>query len=329
MARTLIEAQSGKPTATGEFKLEVPASLQDLLMARLDRLAAGKPVIQTAAAIGREFTTELLGHVCDLNGAALQNALDALVEAGLLVSRQTASGATYVFKHALLQDAAYSSLLRDTRRELHKRVAGALRQSLDNDPALLAHHYECAHAWEEVLNCRLLAAAKAERRSAGWEAAEHYRRAIHALEHLPDTTVYRQSYLKTFLARIRCGWEYATKEERAEALHQVDKAIAFADGDIAALARLQSYKGTNWREESLLVSAEQHAASGDVALQAEVACRYASFLGNTGRLEESLGKLEKAVKLLKQVGALEELGSFAAGAARSIHTVLYRGFVEA
>ena len=92
-------------------------------MARLDRLATGKPVIQTAAAIGREFTTELLGRICDLNGAALQNALDALVEAGLLVSRQTASGATYVFKHALLQDAAYSSLLRDTR----KRTAQANR----------------------------------------------------------------------------------------------------------------------------------------------------------------------------------------------------------
>jgi class 3 adenylate cyclase/tetratricopeptide (TPR) repeat protein len=316
MARTLIEAQSGKPTATGEFKLDVPASLQDLLMARLDRLATGKPIIQIAAAIGREFTTELLGHVCDLNGAALQNALDALVEAGLLVSRQTASGATYVFKHALLQDAAYSSLLRDTRRELHKRVAGALSQSLDDDPALLAHHYECAQAWEEVLKFRLLAAAKAENRSAGWEAAEHYRRAIHALEHLPDTTVYRQSYLKTFLARVRCGWFNASKEESAEALHQVDKAIAFADGDIAALAHLQSYKGENWLEESLLVSAEQHAGLSDAALQAEVACRYAYFLGNTGRLEESLGKIEKAVKLLKQVGALEELGDFAAGAGR-------------
>jgi hypothetical protein len=66
----------------------------------------------------------------------------------------------------------------------------------------------------------------------------------------------------------------------------------------------------------LLVSAEQHAASGDVALQAEVACRYASFLGNTGRLEESLVKIEKAVKLLEQVGALEQLGKFSAGAAR-------------
>ena len=108
----------------------------------------------------------------------------------------------------------------------------------------------------------------------------------------------------------------ATKEESAEALHQVDKAIAFADGDIAALARLQSYKGVDWLEESLLVSAERHAGLGDAALQAEVACRYAYFLGNTGRLEELLGKIEKAVKLLKQVGALEELGNFAAGAAR-------------
>ena len=159
---------------------------------------------------------------------------------------------------------------------------------------MLAHHYECANAWEEVLNCRLLAAAKAESRSARWEAAEHYRRAIHALEHLPDTAVHRQTYLETFLARIRSGWQYATKEERAEALHQVDKAIAFADGDIAALARLQSFKGMDWLEESLLVSAERHAGFADAALQAEVAWRYANFLGNTGRLEESLGKIERA-----------------------------------
>ncbi|MGI0524504.1 ATP-binding protein [Rhizobium giardinii] len=317
MARTLIETRSGKPTATGEFELDVPASLQDLLMARLDRLATGKPVIQTAAAIGREFTTELLGHICDLNGAALQNALDELVEAGLLVSRQIASGATYVFKHALLHDAAYSSLLRDTRRELHKRVAGALTQSLDTDPALLAHHYECAHAWEESLNFRLLAAAKAESRSAGWEAAEHYRRAIHALEHLPDTAEYRQAYLETVLAQIASGGEgYATEGERAEALHQINKAIELAEGNVPALARLESFKGMAWREESLLATAERRASVADAELQAQVARRYAYFLGNTGRLEESLGKIEKAVKLLKQAGALEELGKFAAGAGR-------------
>ena len=174
---------------------------------------------------------------------------------------------------------------------------------------MLAHHYESANAWEEVLNCRLLAAAKAESRGARWEAAEHYRRAIHALERLPDTAVHRQTYLETFLARVRSGWQYATKEERAEALHQVDRAIAFADGDIAALAGLQSFKGMDWLEESLLVSAERHAGFADAALQAEVACRYANFLGNTGRLEESLGKIERAAELLQEVGALEELGS--------------------
>ncbi|RWA59272.1 MAG: guanylate cyclase [Mesorhizobium sp.] len=315
MARTLIEAQS-QPNAIGAFERRVPASLQDMLMARLDRLATGKRVYQTAAAIGREFTIELLERICDLDGDALQNALDALVDAGLLVSRQTASGTTYVFRHALLQDAAYTSLLRDARKELHKRIAGELTQTRADDPALLAHHYERANAWEGALDCRLLAAAKAESRAARWEAAEHYRRAIHALEHLQDTTVHQKTYVETVLACIRCGRPYATKEERAEALHQVDTAIVFADGDTSALAGLQSFKGVDWLEEPLLVSAERHASFADAARQAQVAMRYAILLGNTGRLEESLGKIEQATELLTKIGDLEELGSFAAGAGR-------------
>jgi len=315
MARTLIEAQN-QPNAAGALERGVPASLQDMLMARLDRLATGKRIYQTAAAIGREFTIGLLERVCDLDGAALQLALDALVEAELLVSRQTVSGATYVFRHALLQDAAYGSLLRDTRKELHARIAAALAQAETDDPALLAHHYESANAWNEVLNCRLLAAAKAESRGARWEAAEHSRRAIQALERLPDTAAHRQTYVETVLARGRSGREYASKQERAEARHQVDRAIAFADGDTAALAGLQSLKGLDWLEEPLLVSAERHAGFADAARQAEVAWRYANFLGNTGRLEESLGKIERAAALLQEVGPLEELGSLAAGAGR-------------
>jgi class 3 adenylate cyclase/tetratricopeptide (TPR) repeat protein len=314
MARTLIEAQS-QPNATGAFERGVPASLQDMLMARLDRLATGKRVYQTAAAIGREFTIGLLERICDLDGAALQLALDALVNAGLLVSRQTASGATYVFRHALLQDAAYGSLLRDTRKELHARIAAALAQAETDDPALLAYHYESANAWDEVLNCRLLAAAKAESRGARWEAAEHYRRAIQALERLPDTAAHRQTYVETVLARAKSG-QYASKQERAEARHQVDRAIAFAERDTAALAGLQSLKGVDCLEEPLLVSAERHAGFADAARQAEVAWRYANFLGNTGRLEESLGKIERAAALLQEVGALKELGSLAAGAGR-------------
>ena len=255
--------------------------------------------------------------MCDLDGAALQNALDALVGAGLLVSRQTASGPGYVFKHALLQDAAYSSLLRDTRRELHRRIAGAIEQSSSAEPSLLAHHYECANIWQDALNCRLRAGTKAESRSAGWEAAQHYRRAIYALEHLPDTAEYRQAYLQTVLAQIASGGErYATEGERAEALHRINKAIELAEGNVPALAHLESFKGMAWREESLLATAERRASVEDTELQAQVARRYASFLGNTGRLEESLGKIEKAVELCKQVGDLEELGAFVSGTGR-------------
>ena len=111
-------------------------------------------------------------------------------------------------------------------------------------------------------------------------------------------------------------WGYATEGERAEALHRINKAIELAEGNVPALARLESFKGMAWREESLLATAERRASVADAELQAQVARRYAYFLGNTGRLEESLGKIEKAVELCKQVGDLEELGAFVAGAGR-------------
>ena len=135
-------------------------------MARLDRLATGKRVYQTAAAIGREFTIELLERVCDLDGAALQNALDALVDAGLLVSRQTASGATYVFRHAFFRTRPIAACF-----VIHgKNCTRVSPVRLHRRGSTIQHCWRittrCANAWEEVLNCRLLAAAKAESRGA-------------------------------------------------------------------------------------------------------------------------------------------------------------------
>ncbi len=104
--------------------LAIPATLHDALMARLDRLAAAKLVAQLGAVIGRTFAYDLVQAVAPLDAATLQGALMQLVEAELVAQRGTPSQATYTFKHALVQDAAYQSLLRSTRQQYHQRIAG-------------------------------------------------------------------------------------------------------------------------------------------------------------------------------------------------------------
>jgi predicted ATPase len=128
--------------------LAIPATLQDSLMARLDRLAPVKEVAQIGAAIGREFSHELLAAVTPLGDNHLQDALGELVNSELVFRRGMPPAVTYVFKHAMVQDAAYETLLRGTRQQLHARIAKALEEQLDertrSEPELLAHHYRLA-----------------------------------------------------------------------------------------------------------------------------------------------------------------------------------------
>ena len=124
--------------------LAVPASLHASLMARLDRLGSAKEVAQTGAAIGREFSHPLLAAVMAEPEAKLQSALDRLMTAGLLFRQGAPPHATYLFKHALVQDAAYGTLLREPRRALHARVAETIESQFaeiaESQPELLAHH---------------------------------------------------------------------------------------------------------------------------------------------------------------------------------------------
>ena len=134
--------------------LSVPATLHASLMARLDRLGSGaKEIAQIGAVLGREFVYELVQPVAQRPERDLQAALDQLTEAGILFSRGTAPHASYLFKHALVQDAAYSTLLRGRRQELHARVAAALEEHfsdlVERQPELLAHHLTAAG----IANC--------------------------------------------------------------------------------------------------------------------------------------------------------------------------------
>ena len=141
-----LEPKGDRWPASGPLPaLAIPASLQESLMARLDRLAPVKEVAQVAAALGRTFTRDMLAQVSRVAEAALEGALARLVDAELIYRRGIPPDAVYEFKHALVQDVAYNSLLRNKRQQLHEEIAGALVRQypdmVETHPELLAHHY--------------------------------------------------------------------------------------------------------------------------------------------------------------------------------------------
>src|SRR5262245_9164491 len=165
--------------------LAIPATLQDSLMARLDRLSTVKEVAQIAASIGREFSYALLAAVSSMREAELKDSLAKLVSAELVFPHGAPPAASYVFKHALVRDAAYETLLRSKRNQLHGRIAKVLEarfpETAETQPEILAHHYTHAGTTETAVQWWRKAGELAIRRSANREAATHLGRAIELL----------------------------------------------------------------------------------------------------------------------------------------------------
>lgn len=159
-------------------------------MARLDQLSPVKRVAQIGAAIGREFSYELLAAVSELSEAELVSALTQLAQAELIIQRGLPPEAHYSFKHALVQDAAYESLLKSTRHELHARIAHVLEtqfaQAVELEPELLAHHHALAGFFERAMMYLRRAGQQALARSSNLEAIGYAKRGLDILSHLPD-----------------------------------------------------------------------------------------------------------------------------------------------
>jgi class 3 adenylate cyclase len=169
----------------------VPTSLHASLMARLDRLPVGKEVAQIGAVIGREFSFEVLQALSVLPAARLEHALGELVQAGIIIADGPPPFATYAFKHALVQDAAYASLLRDRRRETHLRLAEGLEKEVGGvaaEPQLIAWHFAEAGVPEKSIVYYSKAADRATGRFALAEMVSHLRKALRQLACLPDST---------------------------------------------------------------------------------------------------------------------------------------------
>jgi class 3 adenylate cyclase/predicted ATPase len=186
--------------------LPVPASLHASLMARLDRLGAAKEVAQIGAAIGRTFSHALLAAVVRKPEAELESAIGRLIAAGLLFRQGVPPHATYMFKHALVQDAAYSTLLRKPRRALHAHIAETLEnQSADvaeRQPQLLARHYTEAGLIEKAAALWGEAGRRSLERSALVEAAEQLTRALAQIAVLPATPALRREQIQLQVALI-------------------------------------------------------------------------------------------------------------------------------
>ena len=178
--------------AVSARSLAIPPTLRDSLMARLDRFAPVKEIAQIGAAIGREFSYELLAAVAPHAQPELDRALAQLIESGLAFQRGTPPDADYTFKHALVQDAAYDSLLRRRRQELHGKIAGVIEERLPNieatEPELLAHHYTEAKQPEKAIPLWQKAGNLALKRMALAEAIAHLNKGMDLVTSLPHST---------------------------------------------------------------------------------------------------------------------------------------------
>jgi predicted ATPase len=210
------EGTEAAPTALGR---EIPATLQDLLMARLDRMEGGRDVAQLASALGREFGYELLAAVADVDEPVLQTELAGLVRAEILSPKGRPPRCSYIFKHALLEDALYNSLVRGKRQQFHQRIAEVLEaqfpQTVQTRPELLAHHFTEAGLTEQAVTYWLKAGVRSREGTANVEAIGHLTTGLALLgklEESPDRDAQELHFLNALGTAYMASRGYAAPE---------------------------------------------------------------------------------------------------------------------
>jgi predicted ATPase/class 3 adenylate cyclase len=235
MTKTVLESD---PLTAGEREyvrtgpvsaVAIPATLQDSLMARLDRLVTAKGLAQLGATLGRHFSYALLQAVAQLDEETLQRELQRLVIAELLYQRGVPPQATYLFKHALIQDVAYQSLLKRTRQHYHQRIAQVLEarfpEVVATQPELLAHHYTAAGCTEQAVRYWQRAGERASERSAHLEAINHFTTGIELLKTQPETPEYNQQALALHIA-LGAALQMTKGQAAPEVEHAYNQAYA-------------------------------------------------------------------------------------------------------
>jgi class 3 adenylate cyclase len=335
---------------------KVPTTLQASLMARLDRLVAAKEVAQIGSVIGREFCFELLLGVSKLPRKDLEEALAELVQTGLATAHGQPPHASYTFKHALVQDAAYASLLRERRRTIHLRVAEQLEDEIHGAegalPEVIGWHFGQAGAANRSIDYYLKAAERTTGRFALTERVNHLRNALRQIEHLPASTetVRRELTVQVALYQALVDEQGSGSEEVRSAVERA-RSLCLELGDTQELIRVQdglfNYYFSHSQPETLLRYADEMSDVGQRTgnPQAFIMARKMAGFANLllGRFETSCEHMRRLVDVYDEardggtaalavrdpkMGActvlgicLTALGHLDAGAAKSLEAV--------
>ncbi len=286
----------------------IPATLADSLMGRLDRLSASKEVAQRAAVLGREFAYPLLAATAGLDDATLRHGLARLLDAEILFARGEPPAATYTFKHALIQEAAYGSLLKRTRQQLHGRVADALVAEFPEraaaEPEAVARHAELAGRIDEAIASYQRAGEQAQARSAHAEAIRHLRQAIALLATQPEgrerdtREVALQLALAGSLAAAR-GYAHVEVEgayEHARVLSEAmgdTRRLGLALGGLAVSAQTSAQIERAWALGARVLEIAEQSGDRDLTLLGHGLVGTAENL--QGRFASSLAHFEAAL----------------------------------
>lgn len=295
----------------------IPPSLQQSLMARLDRLGPAREVAQIGSVIGRGFSYDLLRMLTGMDDTALQAALERLAEADILLVQGLPPVSDYRFKHALIQDAAYENLLKSRRQVLHRRVTEILCDCLPetalSEPEALAHHFTQAGLTQQAVEWRGKAGFRSLERSALVEAAEHFARALDQLAHLPFTTATRRERINLQIALINplmhikghAAPEARTAVERARLLIEEAEALGEPLEDPLLLfsvlygswiAHFVAFNGDLVHElaAEFLTLAERRADSAPLMIGHRIMGMALLF---TGHITEGCANLDRAISL--------------------------------
>jgi tetratricopeptide (TPR) repeat protein len=293
--------------------LFIPSTLQDSLMARLDRAAPMREVAQVGACFGRQFSRELLTAVSSLDPSTLDGALRDLMDADLIFRSGMPPSATYTFKHALVQDAAYDSLLKAKRQTIHGRIAGTLLSTVADiarsAPETLAHHYAEAAVYDQAAVYWRHAAEHASARFANPEAIAYARKALEALSHVPLGPERIDSELALRMSLVA---SLRISDRHDEALEELDReeVVATEHNRLLTLSRIHHSRGNIFfplgqvercfaeHEAALRFAREAHSTEDEARALGGICDAY--YMG--GRLRQAHDYVDRCVALCRRHG---------------------------
>jgi len=313
-SEALIEQSGSYILAKPLSKLGIPTTLKDSLMARLDRLATAREVAQTAAVIGREFSYSLLSEICPKPKCELENALGKLAEAELVFRRGEPPNCSYTFKHALVRDAAYESLLLSKRTAIHGRVAAVLErrhvENLDEVCETIAYHYRRAEQPGNAVGYLIQAAAKSAKRHSHWEAIEALSEALEQLGRLESGSAYQAATIRLRLAQSHY---FAGNFQKSVAIlgDQQNQDGAMSDPTLAAdwffwlahmSVRLGQPEAAQRAAKRAVQEGSKTGATGAVGKAYGVLVFHAHLYDDADALKRSLNYAKQSKSALKQAG---------------------------